>query len=149
MGLFKETVFNRRLTVFYEALTPLGDATAEKPVMRAIWHEAVAGRSGCEVTAAVLRLPSAPQLPADEYEHLVNWLDNCVGQNKNYILFSTLSNAIRTGIIPFSILTLKFFVPGHSFMSADDFHAAVERNVKRNPVLLNIREFEVRFSVYF
>ena len=45
-----------------------------------------------------------------------------------------------TGMIPFSTLTLKFFVPGHSFMSADAFHAAVERNIKK--------EFEVRFSIY-
>ena len=85
--MFKETAFNRRLTVSHETLAPLGDATAEKPVISAIWHEAVAGRSGCEVTAAVLCLPSAPQLPSVEYEHLVNWLDNCVGQNTNYISF--------------------------------------------------------------
>ena len=149
MDTFKETAFNRRLTVFHEALAPLGDATAEKPVISAIWHKAVAGRSGCEVTAVVLRLLSAPQLPSDEYDHLVIWLDNFAGQNKNYLLFSTLYNAIRTGIIPFFTLTLKFFVPGHSFMSADAFHAAVERNIKKNPVLLNIRGFEVRFSVYF
>ena len=45
-----------------------------------------------------------------------------------------------TGMIPFSTLTLKFFVPGHSFMSANAFHAAVERNIKK--------ELEVRFSVY-
>ena len=34
-------------------------------------------------------------------------------------------------------------------MSADAFHAAVECNIKKNPVQLNIREFEERFSVYF
>ena len=140
--MFEETAFNRRLTVLHETLAPLGEATAEKPVISAIWHETVAGRSGCEVTAVVLRLLSAPQLPSDEYEHLVIWLDNCAGQNKKYILFSALYNAIRTGIIPLSSLTLMFFVPGHSFMSADAFHAAVERNIMKNPVLLNIREFD-------
>ena len=113
-----------------------------------IWHEAVAGRPGYEVAAAVLHL-SAPQLPSVEYEHSVIWLDNCAGQSKNYILFSTLYNAVRTGIIPFPTLTVKFSVPGHTFMSADAFHAAVECNIKKNPVQLNIREFEERFSVYF
>ena len=67
--MFKETAFNRRLTVFHETLAPLGDVTAEKPVISAIRHEAVAGRSGCEVTAAVLCLQGAPQLPSDEYDH--------------------------------------------------------------------------------
>ena len=147
--MFKETAFNRRLTVSHETLAPLGDATAEKPVISAIWQGAVAGRTGCEVTDAVLRLQNAPQLPSDEYEHLVILLNNCTGQNKNYIMFSTLYVTIRTGIIPFSTLTLKFFIPGHSFMSADAFHAAVERNIKKNRVHLNIQEFAAIFSVYF
>ena len=54
-------------SVFHEALAPLGDSTADKPVISAIWHEAVAGRSGYEVAAAVLHLLSAPQLSSVEY----------------------------------------------------------------------------------
>ena len=90
------------------------DTSERLPVIAGLWHEAVADRKAVEVTGAILKLLSAPQLPSDVCSELVVWLDNCGGQNKSYVLFQTLHNAVRSGVIKFDSLTLKYFVPGHS-----------------------------------
>lgn len=76
-------------------------------------------------------------------DSLVVWLDNCSGQNKNYVLFQTLFTAVKTQEIPFQTLTLKYFVPGHSFMAADSFHAAVEKRMAKDRNILDFSDFEV------
>ena len=57
-------------------------------------------------------------------------MDNCAGQNKNWTLYTALTNYINLGDSPKSI-TLKYFVVGHTFMSADSFHHRVEAEMKR------------------
>ena len=145
----KETAFTRRLVVFHETLAPVKGSSERLPVIAGLWHEAVADRKAVEVTGAILKLLSAPQLPSDTCSELVVWLDNCGGQNKSYVLFQTLHNAVRSGVIKFDSLTLKYFVPGHSFMAADSFHAAVERKLKRTRTILNFQEFVVSIINYY
>ena len=95
----KETAFTRRLVVFHETLAPVKGSSEKLPVIAGLWHEAVADRKAVEVTGAILKLLSAPQLPSDTCSELVVWLDNCGGQNKSYVLFQTLHNAVRSGVI--------------------------------------------------
>ena len=144
MDAFKEAAFCRRLTTFHETFAPAGHASASKPVISAIWHEAVANRKAIEVCGAIMKLLTSPYLDPDrEHSHLIIWADNCGGQNKNYVLYQTIYTAVHSQFVRFDKVTIKYFVAGHSFMAADSFHAAVERSIKRNPVLLNIGEFEV------
>jgi len=137
---FKEAIFCRRLVTFHETLAPAGQISEEKPVLSAIWHEGIAGRSAREVASAILKLLQSPQLP--EKEEMVVWLDNCSGQNKNYVLFQTLYAAVKQQEIGYKTLTLKYFIPGHSFMAADSFHASVERQLKKTKAVINIKDFE-------
>ena len=144
MDAFKEAAFCRRLTTFHETFAPAGHSSASKPVISTIWHEAVANRKVTEVCGAIMKLLTSPYLdPNREHSHLIIWADNCSGQNKNYVLYQTLYTAVYSQFVRFDKVTIKYFVAGHSSMAADSFHAAVERSIKRNPVLLNIGEFEV------
>ena len=38
--------------------------------------------------------------------------------------------------------TVKYFIPGHTFMSADYFHAAVEKKIKRKMLIYTLDEYE-------
>ena len=59
------------------------------------------------------------------------WADNCTGQNKNYALYTTLYGAMRRRLLRFRELIIEYFVPGHSQMAADSFHASIERQMKK------------------
>lgn len=136
----KECMFTQRLTTFHQTMAPAGATDAEHLVLSARWTEAVAGRSGKEMASAILSLLSSPQLL--ERPSLTVWLDNCGGQNKNYMLFQALLVAVRPKI-PFHTPAIHYFVAGHTFMSADSFHAAVKKSMKKERAVLNVRDFEV------
>ena len=144
MDAFKEAAFCKRITTFHETFAPAGHSSASKPVISAVCHGIVANRKATEVCGAIMKLRTSPYWDPDrEHSHLITWADNCGGENKNYVLFQTLYTAVHTQFVRFDKVTIKYLVAGHRSMATDAFHAAVERSIKRNPVLLNIGEFEV------
>ena len=151
MDAFKEAAFCRRLTTFHETFAPAGHSSASKPVISAIWHEAVANRKATEVCGAIMKLLTSFYLDPDrEHNHLIIWTDNCGGQNKNYtwVLFQTLYTAVHSQFVWFDKVTIKYFIAGHSFIAAE-LHGSwciswyCWALYQTEPVLLNIREFEV------
>ena len=40
------------------------------------------------------------------------------------------------------VITIKYFEPGHTYMSADSFHHAVEQEIRRKRNLLDFKDFE-------
>ena len=64
-----------------------------------------------------------------DFHNFVIWLDNYAGQNKNWTLYTALTNFVNTTTGPIKI-TLKYFTIGHTFMSADSFHRKVEKEMK-------------------
>ena len=117
--------------VFHETLAPVKGSSERLPVIAGLWHAAVADRKPREVTGAILKLLSAHQLPTD---------------TKSYVLFQTLHNAVRSRVIKFDLLILKYFVPKHSFMATDSLHAVVERRLKQTRTILTFQELVV--SIY-
>ena len=89
---------------FHETLAPVKGSSKRLPVIAGLWHEAVADRKPREVTGAILNPLSAHQLPTD---------------TKSYVLFQTLHNPVRSHVIKFDLLILKYFVPNHSFMATE------------------------------
>ena len=88
-----------------------------------------------------LETPDFPSANVGFFES--SYSDYPSGQNKNYVLFQTLYTVVHAQFVRFDKVTIKYFVAGHRFMAADAFHAAFERSIERNSVLLNIGEFEV------
>lgn len=67
------------------------------------------------------------------------WLDNCASQNKNWALISFFVFIVNSKEIEADTIELNYFEPGHSFMSADNFHHQVEKQVKQKK---NVYDFE-------
>ena len=94
-----------------------------------LWHEGIAGRSAAEVAGTFINVVRSSRLR--DYKHKTFWADNCSGQNKNWYLFSALIKEINILGGNAETITIKFFEPGHTFMSADSFHVQVEKGIKK------------------
>ena len=69
------------------------------------------------------------------------WVDNCSGQNKNWFLFTALADLVNVPGITVETVTLKYFEPGHTFMSADSFHHKVEQAMKQKKRVEDFQDF--------
>ncbi|KAI4831013.1 hypothetical protein KUCAC02_002614 [Chaenocephalus aceratus] len=125
----KSAVFTRRIVAYHETFVSVGKKTNKKNTISVVWHEGIAGRSAAEITSAY----AAALEKERDIKHIVYWVDNCSSQNKNWCLFSSLVSIVNSQTISTEDITLKFFQPGHTFMSADSFHHGVEQEMKSRP----------------
>ena len=58
-------------------------------------------------------------------------MDNCSDQNKNWILYTLFVNEANLINVTINETVMKYFEPGHTFMSADSFHHKVEQGMKK------------------
>ena len=138
----KSALFTRRLSVYHETFATVGGKTEKKDNISVVWHEGVAGRSAKEVTSAYLEALEKDR----DCEHVIFWVDNCSAQNKNWCLLSSLVVLMNSDLVAMDDVTLKYFEPGHTFMSADSVHHGVEQEMKRRPGGF-IHDFEDFLSV--
>lgn len=136
----KTAVFTRRISVFHETFATVSKKTGgKKKSISVIWREGIAGRKAEEVASAyVCALQRERDVP-----HHVLWMDNCTAQNKNWCLLTTLTSMVSHNSNSIEDITLKYFAPGHTFMSADSLHHGVEQEMKRRPwgVVLDFQDF--------
>lgn len=124
--MFKSVIFCPRIIAFNESFVPIGGSKSDgepkfwKPEA-AIWHEGIAGRLKEDIISAFFKFfTSKHDLP-----DIVLWLDNCASQNKNWALLSFLVFIVNSNFIEATQIQLNYFEPGHTFMSADNFHHQV------------------------
>jgi len=134
----KTAVFTRRLVAFHQTFAPLGSRTKIQPAVGIIWHEAIAGRNAEDVASAFVKCFASEHYR--DAKQLVVWCDNCSGQNKNWTLYTTLCYLVNTPGGPDEI-TLKYLERGHTFMSADSFHASVEKAMKKKRNVYDFSDF--------
>lgn len=131
----KSAVFTRRLVAFHQTFAPLGSRSKARPVIGVIWHEAVAGRNAEDVACAFVKcFASEPYRDAKKF---MIWCDNCSAQNKNWTLYTALCVTVNNTGGPEQV-TMKYLERGHTFMSADSFHASVEKSMKQK---INVYDF--------
>jgi len=123
---FKKVIFFRRLTAYHESFVPLGDKSIND-TFSCIWHEAISGRNKEDLISTYY----AFLINLRDTAHVVIWLDNCSSQNKNWTLLSFLTFFINSNQTATNMIDLFFFEPGHTFMSADNFHHQVESSLKK------------------
>ncbi|CAH0397369.1 unnamed protein product [Chilo suppressalis] len=133
---FKAALFCPRLVAYNETFVPLGNFK-KGHVFAAVWHEGVAGRKQEDITSTF----KAFLLNNRDAEHIVLWLDNCSAQNKNWCFFTFLISIINNLEISATTIELKFFEPGHTFMSADSFHHFVEQSMDKKGKLYDYQDF--------
>ena len=112
----------------YKQLKPLG----------IVWNEAIQGRFDEDVASAVHKCLRDPQYR--EANHIIIRADNCTGQLKNWTLYASLVYEVNNHATIESV-TIKYFEKGHSFMSADSFHARVESSIRQMKCLYTFDDF--------
>ncbi|CAI6365895.1 unnamed protein product [Macrosiphum euphorbiae] len=133
---FKKVIFVRRLVAYHESFVPLGPKSKHN-TLACIWHEAISGRNKEDlISTFYVFFKELRDIP-----HIVLWLDNCSSQNKNWALLSFLVFIINSNEIKSKFIDLYFFEPGHTFMSADNFHHQVEKALKKQKKTYDFQDF--------
>lgn len=127
----KTVVFSQRILAFNETFAPVGAYTSKFPVVACLWPESVCGRSSNDILSCFHRVI----LKYGHLEKLTLWLDNCSSQNKHWNFFQHIVLLLNKADISLKTVVLKYFEPGHTFMAADSFHAAVEASMRRARVV--------------
>jgi len=129
LDMFKKAIFTQRISVFNESFVPLGKLQKHNNIIpfACLWHEGIAGRAKEEIISIFYSF----FLHFRDTKHLILWVDNCAGQNKNWTLFSFLVYIVNSDVIAAEDIIIKYFEPGHTFMSDDSFHHQVELSLKR------------------
>lgn len=133
---FKEILFVPRIIAFNETFVPVGKSTIKPYAF--VWHEGISGRSKQDITSTFYGF----FLECRDIQHIVIWLDNCSAQNKNWTLFSLFIYMMNNcTLVNIETLEVKYFEPGHTFMSADSFHHQVELSLKRKKRVYDFKDF--------
>lgn len=134
---YKSACFTRRLVAFHHTYAPIGEYCKTNKVVSVVWHESISGRK-CEDIASAFELAL---LQDRDFNEIVYYMDNCAGQNKNYTLFTLLIQLVNSEKISAQTISLKFLEAGHTFMSADSCHAAVEKKMKKKVNVYDFADF--------
>lgn len=138
MEEFKIALFTPRIVLFNESFVPVGKKQAATKPFASIWHEGISGRKKEDLISSF----HAFLLHNRDAEKITLWLDNCSAQNKNWALFSFFVYIVNSTEINTNEIDIKYFEPGHSFMSADSFHHQVELSMKRKGKLYDFNDFK-------
>lgn len=123
MDRYKAAIFCLRIVAFNESFAPLGPSKNVNVPYAVLWNETVAGRNKEDIISAF----RAFLLHKRDVNEIIIWLDNCAAQNKNWAFMCFLVNIINSDLIAAECITVNYFRPGHSYMSADNFHHQVEK----------------------
>ncbi|XP_050308053.1 uncharacterized protein LOC126744593 [Anthonomus grandis grandis] len=131
----KEVIFMGRIIAFNESFVPVGTKQKNRKPIAVIWHEGVAGRSKSDIISTFYSF----FLRHRDDKHIILWLDNCSAQNKNWALLSFFVSIVNSDEISLKKLEIKYFEPGHTFMSADSFHHQVEMSHEKFMIFLILK----------
>lgn len=138
MDQFKDVIFTKRLSVYNEDFVPISSLNSAHPIVAAIWHEAIGGRKQEHIISTYYQF----FLELRDKKHIVLWLDNCGGQNKNWALLTFLVFLINSNQVETLTIEIFYFEAGHTFMSADSFHHMVEKSMKGMKNVYDFRDFK-------
>ena len=133
----KVAVFCKRIVIFNETFAPVGGKSWGKP-NGVLWHEGIAGRSAQEVASTYIKLIRSNR----DKSSFVFWADNCSAQNKNWYLYTALATEVNRNIGVVYSVTIKYFEPGHTFMSADVFHHQIGQGMREKKRVEDFQDFQ-------
>ncbi|GFO32855.1 hypothetical protein PoB_005936000 [Plakobranchus ocellatus] len=131
---FKTCVFTHRLVASNETISELGKNGKDTAVL---WHEAISGRRGKDIASAFHAYIGSLR----DTEKLTMWLDNCLGKNKNWSLFTMMLFIINCPRYEVKEIKLKYFEPGHTFMASDATHGRIEKQLRKMGKVFDFRDF--------
>lgn len=137
MEQYKAGIFCPRIIVYNESFVPLGPSNNDNIPFPVVWNESVSGRKQEDIISAM----RAFLMYKRDKRHIVLWMDNCSAQNKNWAMLSFLIQIINSNLIAAETITLKYFEPGHTFMSADSYHHRVEQSMQKKGKVYDFNDF--------
>ena len=117
----------------YESIAPLGGSTRGKSI-GVLWHKGISGRNAEDVASASIAFIRSLEV----IDTIVLWLDNCLAQGKNWYLYTALVAEVNKHAGNFCTIIIRYFEPGHTFMSADSFHHRIEKSIRKTGQLDNL-----------
>ena len=102
-----------------------------------IWNESIMGRSAEDVASSYVAFIRHFR----DSETFVFWADNFSGQNKNWFMYTALVNEVQNRLTKTKTIIIKYFEPGHTFMSADSFHHKVEKAIRQKRRVEDFQDF--------
>ena len=134
----KVVVFCKRIVVFNETFAPVGGSKNGKDkATDVLWHEGIRGRSTADVESKFVSFIRK----CGDTKDFIFLLDNCSAQNKNWYLYTALLNEVNAEGEYASSVTLKYFEPGHTFMSTDDFRHQMEQRMRQKKNVEYFQDF--------
>ena len=130
---------------FDQTFAPLGRSSKDHPVIGILWHEAISGRNSEDLATAYTKCMKDPKYR--DGKEFTFWADNCSVQNKNWKLFTALVSEVNSNADPDKV-TLKYLEKGHTVMSADSFHARVEKGMRANKMIYDFDDFQAVAAKY-
>uniref|UniRef100_A0A6P7FBR7 Uncharacterized protein LOC114328648 n=1 Tax=Diabrotica virgifera virgifera TaxID=50390 RepID=A0A6P7FBR7_DIAVI len=136
--MFKSVIFTKRLTVYNESFVPVGKKNSW-PSVACLWHDAIRGRNKEELISTVHKFLSTH---CRDVKRIILWMDNCSAQNKNWAFLTYLVFIINSDLISAGSIEIKYFEPGHTFMSCDSFHHMVEKSLHKAKKTYDFEDFK-------
>ena len=124
----KSCIIASRRVSLNETFAPLNELNGKIQVIVCCWHETIAGRKNRDIASTYTKVLKHTQ--NNITKHIKFWVDNCSGQNKNSALFTSFATMVNKPCSLLESITFAYFEPGPTFMSADSFHALVEKKIK-------------------
>lgn len=124
MDTLQKVIFAKRVSMFNETFAPVGGGS---PVNAFLWDQSTSGRKATDIVSVFHACVVLHGLK----KFMKYWLDNCSGQNKNWILICHLILLVNSNLVQTDEIELFYFEPGHTFNSADSFHHQVEKGMKQ------------------
>ena len=130
----KQAIFCKWLILFNEIFAPVGGKAKGKSVKSTgvLWHESIKERSAEDVASTFIFFLRQNR----DINNFVFWGNNCF---KNWFLYVALVNEVNHTNGTTNEVTIKYFEPGHTFMSADSFHLAIEQGIRKKQ---HIQDFQ-------
>lgn len=116
------------MVAFHHTFAPIKSFENNRP-NGVIWNESIAGRKAVDLASVYVEFIRKIQTEKQTNEIMI-WVDNCFSQNKNWWLLTALVAGVNRKNWP-KLIGLKYFKPGHTFISEDAFHSVVEQIMKR------------------
>ena len=120
--------YKRQLSVYNLGIH---ECREEKGIMH-VWHEGIASRGAQEISSCIRNFVKSPICNRESSE-LVAWSDSCGGQNRNIKMAVCLLNLVLDVNFPYTVITQKFLVSGHSFLPNDSDFGDIEKQAKFHP----------------
>ncbi|KAK4875572.1 hypothetical protein RN001_011994 [Aquatica leii] len=120
--------------LFYKQKLNVYNLTAHcsisKEVYCAIWPETMCGRSGNDLSSALVQILEKVVSNHPEINEIITWSDSCVPQNRNSLVSVAVTDFL-TRYPNIRMITMKYSITGHSCIQVvDNIHSRIEKAMK-------------------